>query len=82
MLFFTALLRCIVLLPTDVAVVIFFMFAILIAKLLTPETVVFIAMLFCWYAGILSLNDALSGFSNSGLLAVGALFVVVKGVEK
>eukprot|EP00953_Heterococcus_sp_UTEX-ZZ885_P030113 15927-Heterococcus_DN1.PRE.1 len=66
----------------NVAGVIALMFAVLIAKLLTAETVVFICMLLCWNARILTQDEALKGFSNSGMLAVGALFVVVKGVEK
>lgn len=35
-----------------------------------------------WNVGIVSTEDALSGFNNPGVLAVGSLFVVVKGVEK
>jgi hypothetical protein len=39
-------------------------------------------MVILWNAGLITMKDALSGFSNSGLLAVGVLFVVVQGVEK
>lgn len=35
-----------------------------------------------WNAGTISTDDALSGFNNPGVLAVGSLFVVIKGVEK
>lgn len=35
-----------------------------------------------WNVGMVSTDEALSGFSNAGMLAVGALFVVIKGVEK
>ena len=35
-----------------------------------------------WNAGIVSTEDALSGYSNPGVLAVGSLFVVIKGVER
>lgn len=35
-----------------------------------------------WNVGMVSTSEALSGFSNAGMLAVGALFVVIKGVEK
>lgn len=35
-----------------------------------------------WNAGIISTDDALSGFNNPGVLAVGSLFVVIKGVER
>jgi Na+/H+ antiporter NhaD/arsenite permease-like protein len=39
-------------------------------------------MVIIWNAGLITMKDALGGFSNSGLLAVGVLFVVVQGVEK
>lgn len=42
----------------------------------------FLALVFVWNAGIISTQDALSGFNNPGVLAVGSLFVVIKGVEK
>lgn len=35
-----------------------------------------------WNAGIITTEDALSGFNNAGVLAVGSLFVVIKGVER
>lgn len=43
---------------------------------------VFLALVLVWNAGIVSTEDALSGFSNPGVLAVGSLFVVIKGVER
>jgi len=39
-------------------------------------------MVILWNADLITMKDALGGFSNSGLLAVGVLFVVVQGVEK
>ncbi|CAN0003049.1 unnamed protein product, partial [Hapterophycus canaliculatus] len=39
-------------------------------------------MLLVWNVGIVNTTDALSGFSNPGMLANGALFIVIKGVEK
>jgi di/tricarboxylate transporter len=35
-----------------------------------------------WRMGVLSIPDALSGFSNSGMLTVGVLFVVVTGLKE
>lgn len=35
-----------------------------------------------WNVGLVDTTEALSGFSNAGMLAVGALFVVIKGVER
>lgn len=42
---------------------------------------VFLSLLVVWNAGIVSTAEALSGFSNPGVLAIGALFVVVASVE-
>lgn len=51
--------------------------------LLTRTTAqVFLALVLVWNAGTISTEDALSGFSNPGVLAVGSLFVVIKGVER
>eukprot|EP00752_Nemacystus_decipiens_P012017 g10652.t1 len=47
----------------------------------TPELVVFLSLLVVWNAGIVSTSEALSGFSNPGVLAIGALFVLVATVE-
>lgn len=38
-------------------------------------------MLVVWNVGIISTTEALSGYSNPGVLAIGALFVVVSSVE-
>lgn len=43
---------------------------------------VFLALVLVWNTGTISTEDALSGFSNPGVLAVGSLFVVIKGVER
>lgn len=47
-----------------------------------PASQVFLALVLVWNVGIVSTEDALSGFSNPGVLAVGSLFVVIKGVER
>ncbi|CBN75621.1 sodium/sulfate symporter [Ectocarpus siliculosus] len=47
----------------------------------TPEVVVFLSLLVVWNAGIVSTAEALSGFNNPGVLAIGALFVVVASIE-
>ncbi len=43
---------------------------------------VFFCLVLVWNVGLVDTPEALSGFSNPGMLAVGALFVVIKGVEK
>jgi di/tricarboxylate transporter len=35
-----------------------------------------------WSLGVLSLRDALAGFSNPGLITVGVLFIVVRGLQE
>lgn len=47
----------------------------------TVETQVFLSLLVVWNVGIVSTTEALSGFNNPGVLAIGALFVVVSSVE-
>lgn len=42
----------------------------------------FLALLIVWNAGMLSNEEALSGFHNPGVLVIGALFVVMKAIEK
>jgi Na+/H+ antiporter NhaD/arsenite permease-like protein len=48
----------------------------------TPTLVMIFALLIVWNCGIINTEDALSGFSNSGMITVGCLFVIVQGVEK
>lgn len=43
---------------------------------------VFLALVLVWNVGTITTDEALSGFNNPGVLAVGSLFVVIKGVEK
>ncbi|CAB1100942.1 unnamed protein product [Ectocarpus sp. CCAP 1310/34] len=47
----------------------------------SSEVVVFLSLLVVWNAGIISTAEALSGFNNPGVLAIGALFVVVASIE-
>ncbi|CAM9142570.1 unnamed protein product [Hapterophycus canaliculatus] len=64
------------------AAVLVVMFICLFVGWKTPETVVFMCLVVAWNVGLVNTTEALSGFSNAGMLAVGALFVVIKGVEK
>jgi hypothetical protein len=57
------------------------MFLMLWKGVYSAECIVFAALIIIWNAGILSTSQALAGFSNSGMLAVGTLFVVVKGAS-
>lgn len=48
----------------------------------TPEIVFFVALVCVMLAEVISITEALSGFSNEGALTVGVLFLVVYAVEK
>jgi len=48
----------------------------------STDTVAFMALVLLWNAGIISAADATAGFSNSAMLTVAVLFVVVHGVDK
>eukprot|EP00294_Goniomonas_avonlea_P008116 CAMPEP_0114555308 /NCGR_PEP_ID=MMETSP0114-20121206/8680_1 /TAXON_ID=31324 /ORGANISM="Goniomonas sp, Strain m" /LENGTH=703 /DNA_ID=CAMNT_0001740425 /DNA_START=51 /DNA_END=2162 /DNA_ORIENTATION=- len=47
-----------------------------------PEVVTLCALLVLWFAGVVQSKDALAGFSNSALITVTALFVVVEAAQK
>lgn len=49
---------------------------------LSPEMVMFGALVFLWGVGIIDDKDALNGFSNQGMLTVGALFIVAAALKK
>uniref|UniRef100_A0A7S0F5B9 Citrate transporter-like domain-containing protein n=1 Tax=Hanusia phi TaxID=3032 RepID=A0A7S0F5B9_9CRYP len=68
--------------PWFVACMIFVLFVLLVSGVKTPETVAFMCMCIIWNAGIISTSEALAGFSNSGVLAIGVLFVVVQAIER
>lgn len=68
--------------PWFVIVIIIFLFAALVTGWKTPDMAAFMALCVVWNAGIIDTKDAISGFTNSGVLAVGVLFVVVQAVER
>ncbi len=57
-------------------------FLTLFLQIRTTPTVAFIALVTLWCATIIPMADALSGFSNKSMLAVGVLFVVVSSIER
>lgn len=63
-------------------VVLLCMFVALFFEVRSPEMIVFTSLIIVWTAGVISTQDALSGFSNEGMITVGALFIVVKAVER
>ena len=48
----------------------------------SPEQVLMGTLCILWNLGIVSTQEALEGFSNSGLVSIGALFIVMHAVEK
>ncbi|CAM9751541.1 unnamed protein product [Chrysoparadoxa australica] len=67
---------------TFVGVVLLVMLVLLFIGFKTPEMVVFCCLVLVWNANLLTTSQALAGYSNPGMLAVGVLFVVIKGVER
>ncbi|CAE7181775.1 unnamed protein product [Symbiodinium pilosum] len=48
----------------------------------SPEQIMLGALVVLWNLGIVSTVDALDGFSNTGLVSIGALFIVMQAVDK
>lgn len=63
-------------------VVIAMMFVLLCFEIYSPSIIIFGALIILWNAEILPTSDALSGFSNGGMLTVGALLVVVQTFDR
>ena len=49
---------------------------------LAPDAVLFTSVVILFVSGVLSADEAFGGFSNSGVLTVGALFVVAGGLRE
>ncbi|CAE7871144.1 unnamed protein product [Symbiodinium microadriaticum] len=48
----------------------------------SPEQIMLGTLVVLWNMGIVSTPDALDGFSNTGLISIGALFIVMQAVDK
>lgn len=58
------------------------MTGILIKELFEPDVVVFSALLLLAIGGVVDSKEALAGFSNSGMLTVGFLFIVAESMKQ
>ncbi|WP_339285763.1 SLC13 family permease [Oceanobacillus sp. FSL K6-3682] len=58
------------------------MFAVLILEAARPDMVIFSVLIILMLSGILTVDEALSGFSNEGMLTVALLFIVAGVVQK
>ena len=58
------------------------MFAVLIFEVARPDMVIFSVLVILLLSGILTVDEALSGFSNEGMLTVALLFIVAGTVQK
>ncbi|GAB3790823.1 SLC13 family permease [Virgibacillus kimchii] len=63
-------------------IVLLTMFAVLIFEVARPDMVIFSVLVILLLTGILTVNEALSGFSNEGMLTVALLFIVAGTVQK
>lgn len=55
---------------------------VLFIELFPPYLVLLTGLCVVWCAGVITTRDALRGFSNDALVTVGALLIVVKGVDR
>jgi di/tricarboxylate transporter len=55
---------------------------VLFLELFPPYLVLLTGLCVVWCAGVISTRDAIRGFSNDALVTVGALLIVVKGVDR
>jgi len=53
----------------------------LVKDIVPPHIIMVMAMSLLMVAQVISVEDALEGFSNEGLITIGVLFVVAKAVE-
>src|SRR5690625_3642385 len=58
------------------------MFAVLIFEVARPDMVIFSVLVILLLSGVLTVDEALSGFSNEGMLTVALLFIVAGAVQK
>ncbi|SFB01164.1 Di-and tricarboxylate transporter [Lentibacillus halodurans] len=65
-----------------VLILIVAMLAGLILEVARPDMVIFSALVLLLLSGILTVDEALSGFSNEGMLTVALLFIVAGAVQK
>ncbi|MFC2090683.1 SLC13 family permease [Bacteroidota bacterium] len=64
-----------------VAIILFMIFA-LIRELMRPGLILFTALVLFMVADIITAEEALSGFSNKGMITVGILFLVSEGFKQ
>jgi len=55
---------------------------VLFLELFPPYLVLLTGLCVVWCAGVITTRDAIRGFSNDALVTVGALLIVVKGVDR
>ena len=65
-----------------VAALIVVCFVVMALDVTTPEIVFFVALCILMLSEVMTLADVLAGFSNEGLVTIGALFLVIGTIEK
>lgn len=58
------------------------MFSILIFELIQPDIVLFSVLMILLLSGILTVDEALAGFSNEGMVTIALLFIVAGTIQK
>jgi di/tricarboxylate transporter len=65
-----------------VLVVIALMLAALVVEVAAPAMIVLIALIIFMVTGVVNVSEALSGFSNSGLMTIALLFIISDAIQK
>eukprot|EP01033_Poteriospumella_lacustris_P010048 gene10049-7178_t len=65
-----------------VIVLIIGIFALMALEVAAPEIIMLVALMIVIFCEILTLSEGLAGFSNTALITIGALYLVVGAVEK
>src|SRR5699024_4233091 len=65
-----------------ILVIVLIMFFTLLLEVGNPSIIVFAVLTIFLITGILTLDEALSGFSNEGMLTVALLFIVAGAIQK
>lgn len=65
-----------------VLIILLTMFAAMVFEVARPDMVIFSVLVILMLSGILTAEEALSGFSNEGMLTIALLFIVAGVIQK
>ncbi|UCE05600.1 MAG: hypothetical protein JSW07_18675 [bacterium] len=62
-------------------IILILMTVVLVKEIFEPDLVVFSALILLTVGKVINVNEALVGFSNSGMLSVGFLFIIAESFK-